>query len=381
VGELSPQDPGTSDVDAVDDAAADSDVPGQRGRNSWVAPGSSEVVQVSANDPGSDSAEPAKGRRLLARIPGLSQLAEQSGWVGGGPEKSSDEDPGWVFHEGDGPDAFAGWLYHYADGAMVDADGVEYALPTPAPAVADDAVDAAAEPDPEPEADPEAELEPESEPEPEARPEPHLSVVETPAEPEAEPEPEAEAEAEPQPEPEAEPTAEEPAAEEPAIEEPPAAPERPSDIPRFVEYSTTHIRGYLLGAVFVVASVTAVLTLFVAVRDSSAAALVIAGGCMLLALVAWWALLGWKPTVVSITEGVLEITRGGHSETFELTDPSTYVNFNGRPGSPAWAATVRNGNGPRTVLRSSHVKPRQFERIVRHYRSRTEVSESEETSD
>jgi hypothetical protein len=130
----------------------------------------------------------------------------------------------------------------------------------------------------------------------------------------------------------------------------------------------------------VVASVTAVLTVFVAVRDSSTAALVIAGGCMLLALVAWWALLGWKPTVVSIREGVLDVTRGGHSETFELTDPATAVNFKGRPGTPGWAATIRNGNGPRTVLRSSHVKPRQFERIVRHYRSRTEASASEETS-
>ena len=143
---------------------------------------------------------------------------------------------------------------------------------------------------------------------------------------------------------------------------------RPPDVPRFVEYSPTHLRGYLLGGVFVVAAVAAVITLFVAVSDNSSAALVVAGGCLVLALVAWWALLGWKPTVVTIEEGALEVTRGGHTERFELTEPSTSVTFAGRPGSPSWAATIKNDNGPRTVLRSSHVKPRQFERIVRHYR-------------
>ncbi len=30
---------------------------------------------------------------------------------------------------------------------------------------------------------------------------------------------------------------------------------------------------------------------------------------------------------------------------------------------------LRTKNGPRTILRSSHVKPRQFERIVRHHRA------------
>ena len=130
---------------------------------------------------------------------------------------------------------------------------------------------------------------------------------------------------------------------------------RPPDVPRFVEYSPTHLRGYLLGGVFVVAAVAAVITLFVAVSDNSSAALVVAGGCIVLALIAWWALLGWKPTVVTIEEGALEVTRGGHTERFELTEPSTSVTFAGRPGSPSWAATIRNDNGPRTVLRSSHV--------------------------
>ena len=91
--------------------------------------------------------------------------------------------------------------------------------------------------------------------------------------------------------------------------------------------------------------------------------MVIAGGCGVLALVSSWALISWKPTVVSIRGGVLEITRGGHSDRFELEDPSTVVEFSGRPGSPAWTAMIKHANGPRTILRSSHVKPRQFERI------------------
>jgi len=93
-----------------------------------------------------------------------------------------------------------------------------------------------------------------------------------------------------------------------------------------------------------------------------------------LALVAWWALLGWKPTVVTIRDGVLDATRGGRTERFELTDPSTTVEFSGRPGSPTWTATIRNDNEPRTLLRPNQVKPRQFERIVRHYRRRASGS-------
>lgn len=365
--------------EAIDESSGD---PGERPRNTWIAPGSSDVVEAPAES--SDNEDSHRARRILSHIPGLSRLSEQSGWAEGdddgegaghGDGGAPGEDPGWVLHEGEG-EAFAGWLYHYADGTMVDADGVEYAVPPPP--------EAAVAPEPEP--DPESETDPEPEPDPEPRlsvvasppveptpaGQPQLAVVETPPddpepeaepEPEPEPEPETESESEPAPEPETEPESE-PKAQAPAEQE------RPSDIPRFVEYSPTNARGYLLGGVFVAASVTAVLTLFVAINDNSAAALVIAGGCMVLALVSWWALLGWKPTVVTIEEGVLDISRGGHSERFELTDPTTVVDFAGRPGSPTWAATVRRQNGPRTVLRASQVKPRQFERIVRYHRAR-----------
>ena len=136
-----------------------------------------------------------------------------------------------------------------------------------------------------------------------------------------------------------------------------------------MEYSPTSVRGYLLGGVFLIASVAGVLTLFVAVSQDSTPALVIAGGCGVLAVVASWALASWKPTVVSIREGVLDVERGDHTERFELTDPSTVVEFNGKPGSPTWTAMIKRANGPRTILRSNQVKPRQFERIVRHHRA------------
>ena len=315
-------------------------VPGQRPRNAWVAPGSSDVVQDASGQATDGSGEPTRRRRLLARIPGLSRLAEQSGWVGDGAAKSPADDPGWVFHEGDEPGAFQGWLYHYADGTMVDADGTQYAVPGDATPTEPD-VDLA------PEQDAEPEPEPNPNPSPSPSPKARWKRSSTP-------------QPEPQPAPEPGP---------PAVKEEPQA---RSDIPRYVEYSPTNVRGYLLGSVFLVSAVAGVLTAFVALSEDSTPALVIAGGCGVLALVSSWALISWKPTVVSIRGGVLEITRGEHSDRFELEDPSTVVEFTGRPGSPAWTATIKHANGPRTILRSSHVKPRQFERIVRHHRARRE---------
>src|SRR6478609_4964470 len=105
---------------------------------------------MGATSPSGQNRTDDRGRahRVLARIPGLSRLAEQSA-----PASDVDEqpgaDPGWVFHEG-GDGSFEGWLYHYADGAMVDAEGVEYVVPG-----------SEAEPEPEPEPEPEAEPEPE----------------------------------------------------------------------------------------------------------------------------------------------------------------------------------------------------------------------------
>lgn len=336
------------------------------------------------------------------------------------PDNAPDDvDLGWVLHEGGGSGSFDGWLYHYADGTMVDAQGVEYRITDQ---TAEDASGGESEP-----VDPPAdaavagltsgegsETQPEREPETER---PRLRAVEdheTAGESEDADAPVAD---EPGDEPATEragPSADEDADEdadrqdggeetagtlagEPADEaserensrdqsvapaeaddadEPDPAPAsgpapaspRTGDVPAFVEYTPGPLRGYLLGAVFVVAAVAGVLTSFVAISEQSTAALVVAAGCFALGLVAWWALLSWRPVVVTVREGTLEITRGEHGDTFDLTDPATVVEFRGRPG-PTWTALVRHGNGPRTVLRSSHVKPRQFERIVRHHRA------------
>lgn len=326
-------------------------------------------------------------------------------------DPTTSADPGWVHHAGTGDGSFTGWLYHYADGTMVDAAGIEYAFPEPTDPTSGDAepvAEQAPEPAPEPAPAPEAEPEPEIEPEPESTPRPSsrpdLTLVAPPPDQERDeqpretgdvvhaipqasgPAPAHEPEQNPEEAPEEAPEqpatneTDEPVEEAEEPEEPVQERERPRDVPRFVEYTPTAVRAYLLGGVFVVAAVAAVLTAFVAISESSTAALVIASACGALGLVAWWALLGWRPTVVSIREGVLEIARGDHTETFELTSPTTSVEFRGRPGSPSWTAVVRHQNGPRTMLRPSQVKPRQFERIVRHYRPAAKAPEAGATS-
>ena len=137
---------------------------GEHQRGSWAAPGASEVTDTSVTEQDADTSEDPLRHRLLTRIPGLSRLAEQSGWVGGSSGEKTTEDEGWVYHEGDGEgegESFQGWLYHYADGTMVDPDGVEYAFPA--------ATDA--EPAPEPvKVEPEAVVEAEPEPSAGGRP-------------------------------------------------------------------------------------------------------------------------------------------------------------------------------------------------------------------
>ncbi len=340
------------------------------------------------------------------------------------PDNAPDDvDLGWVLHEGGGSGSFDGWLYHYADGTMVDAQGVEYRIAGEGAAAEEsaDSADSAAPADVStaPGSSEDSETQPEREPETER---PRLRAVadgeteprgagdgpsegeqaavapeeategttegpagspddvtedsaedaatDAPAEDPADAAPSEGGQAVPTDESASDPDPQ--AAADAAEENAPAAQvRRPGDVPAFVEYTPGSLRGYLLGGVFVVAAVTGVLTSFVAISESSTAALVVAAGCLALALVAWWALLSWRPVVVTVREGTLDITRGEHSETFDLTDPATVVEFRGRPG-PSWTALVRHANGPRTVLRPSHVKPRQFERIVRHHRAPAE---------
>ena len=68
------------------------------------------------------------------------------------------------------------------------------------------------------------------------------------------------------------------------------------------------MRLYVLGAVFVGASVISVLMIFLAVQDGNANSLVRAGAVLVIALAALWLMLGWEPTVVSVRDGVLEVS-------------------------------------------------------------------------
>ncbi|MEO7422331.1 MAG: hypothetical protein ABIU87_08045, partial [Ornithinibacter sp.] len=158
---------------------------------------------------------PVERPGLLSRLRGRTPTAPAAERVD--EQVDGPDDEGWVHHESGDGQGFTGWLYHYADGTMVDEDGtVHEHVSVPA------SNEVAPEPEPEPEPEPDPEPEPESEPEPEPEPEP-----------------------DPEPEPE---------------------PQR-SEIPSFVEYSPSELRNYALGAVLVVASVAAVITLFLVAPD------------------------------------------------------------------------------------------------------------------
>ena len=50
---------------------------------------------------------------------------------------------------------------------------------------------------------------------------------------------------------------------------------------------------------------------------------ILAGVALGLAMATWWALLNWTPEIVSISNGVLEVSRGADADSFDLRDPST----------------------------------------------------------
>jgi hypothetical protein len=148
-----------------------------------------------------------------------------------------------------------------------------------------------------------------------------------------------------------------------AIEQPP-----PVRVPGFVEYRPGNAPRHLLGTLFVATAVVAVVTMFSAVEDGSRAGGLLAVALGVLAAMLWWALLSWMPTVVSISQGILEVARGARSERFDLGDPATSVGLRGSVRSPGWRAEVSRPDGARVVLRRHRVRPAQFVDLVQHYR-------------
>jgi hypothetical protein len=307
-----------------------------------------EAEEDSVATPETDRPNRGRWRWLLARLvarPRRSDYAEHGGAgrgaTGSGastpsrtpaPPPGHDEatsespDPGWVFHEsGPGGFGFEGWLYHYADGTRSSEDGTLYGY-SESGAVTD------ATPEPEPELEPEP-----------------VAVAVASAEPTPEPEPE--------PEPDSDSDSDS------------------ANIPGFVEYSPSDLRSHVLGTVLVLAAVASVLTLFLSGGDDTRTGFLVAGGLAVVALLAFWALVSWDPTTVSIRDGILEVSSGRREDQFDLRDPHTEVELGERPGSPSWRAVFKAPDSRTTTIGSQQVKARQFTEIVEHHRSRPRVPE------
>jgi hypothetical protein len=140
-------------------------------------------------------------------------------------------------------------------------------------------------------------------------------------------------------------------------------------IPRFIEFRSTSVLRYVFGALFVVCAVAAVIAIFRAVSAGSGEVIVAAAGLTALAMLSWWAVLSWTPPIVSISNGLLEITRGAKALSWDLRDPATEITFRGRPSSRSWRAILRDATGRPATISARHVDPLQFVEVVEHYQS------------
>jgi hypothetical protein len=136
-----------------------------------------------------------------------------------------------------------------------------------------------------------------------------------------------------------------------------------------VEFRPGNVGNYVFGALFIVFAAAAVIAIFWAVSEATGDAILGAAGLTSLAMVSWWALLSWSPPVVSVSDGLLELSRGSKVTGWDLRDPSTQITFRGRPSSHAWKAVVRGSGGKPVTLTSRHVDPAQFTELVQHYQS------------
>jgi hypothetical protein len=312
-----------------------------------------------------DAQGPTPRRGLLSRLrrPGPTHRAapvpgEDSGTVSQVDPGETEAVGGWVLHTADDGTGYAGWLYHYDDGTMAAEDGTVYEY-----ADSGTVVDAAPAPEPEPEPEPEPDPEPEPEPEPDPEPEPEPEPEREP-EPDPEPEPEPEPEREPEPEPDPEPQ-----------------PVRDPAIPSFIRYSPSSLRTYALASVIVLASIAAVLTLFVVAAEPNPGGFVLVACLAGLAAVAGWALSTWSSTVVSIRDGVLEVARGDQEHTFDLRDPETRIDLGKQPGSPSWKASFAKPETPAVVIGARDVRARQFTQIVEHHRAGPRTQDASDQTD
>jgi hypothetical protein len=140
-------------------------------------------------------------------------------------------------------------------------------------------------------------------------------------------------------------------------------------IPRFIEFRSTSLLRSVFGAVFVVCAVGAVIAIFRAVSGGSSEVILAAAGLTALAMVSWWALLSWTPPIVSVSDGLLEVSRGTKAVSWDLRDPATQITFRGRPSSRSWRAVLRGATGKPATISARQVDPAQFVEVVEHYQA------------
>ncbi len=152
----------------------------------------------------------------------------------------------------------------------------------------------------------------------------------------------------------------------------------PSTITRFVQFEPGSGHRYLLGAVSVVASACAVLAALWGIETGSGRAFGLAAVAAVLAALNWWALLNSAPNLVSIREGMLDVSRGADVESFDLREPSTPLVMSGDTRSRSWKATLKTPSGHVITLTARDVDPSQFAELVGNYRALGPVGGTEE---
>ncbi|MBV9832475.1 MAG: hypothetical protein JOZ82_12860 [Marmoricola sp.] len=149
-----------------------------------------------------------------------------------------------------------------------------------------------------------------------------------------------------------------------------------------MEYSPSNALLYGLGAVFVVASVLAVLALFPAIEHGAANDWVRTIAFGVIALAALWSMVAWEPSVVTVRDGTLEVGRGSGVEKADLRDPAVRAETSGGPSSAGWKLTVHRPDDQKPlVVRGNQVRRRQFERIVSYHQAHPHEPQDDEGTD
>ena len=139
------------------------------------------------------------------------------------------------------------------------------------------------------------------------------------------------------------------------------------------------MRRWILGTLFVLSALAAVVAVFYAVENGTAASIVTAISAVVLSCALWWGLMSWAPRVITLSAGTLEVAQGPSSERFDLTNPRTEIELGDDPSSRQWTAEVVRANGSRLVIKSNQVRPQQFCELIEKYRAQSQPSEPAET--